>query len=72
MKPLLSYRSRLRLKRIALTLLCILLAAIVVVVGIVIYLERYVVYTDTVHICLSCMTRSQQTQLFWIPALIFR
>jgi len=47
MKPLLSYRSRLRLKRIALTLLCILLAAIVVVVGIVIYLERYVVYTDT-------------------------
>ena len=46
MKPLLSYRSRLRLKRILLTLLCILLASVALVAGFVIYLERYVVYTD--------------------------
>ena len=46
MKPLLSYRNRLRLKRIGITLLCVLLALLALAIGLIIYLERYVVYTD--------------------------
>ena len=45
MKPL-SYRSRLRLKRIGLGVLAALLLVIAAAAGVVIYLERYVVYTD--------------------------
>ena len=45
MKPL-SYRSRLRLKRIGLGVLAALLLLIAAAAGVVIYLERYVVYTD--------------------------
>lgn len=45
MKPL-SYRSRLRLKRIGLGVLAALLLVIAAAAGVVVYLERYVVYTD--------------------------
>lgn len=45
MKPL-SYRARLQLKRVGLTLLALVIAAALFLIGTVIYLERYVVYTD--------------------------
>lgn len=44
MKPL-SYRSRLRLKRLAECILPALLLIVLLIVGVVIYLGRYVVYT---------------------------
>ena len=45
MKPL-SYRSRLAIKRALLIALGVLCAAALVVVGVVVYLERYAVYTN--------------------------
>lgn len=45
MKPL-SYRTRLACKRALLTALGVLCAAVLLVVGVVIYLERYAVYTS--------------------------
>ncbi len=46
MKPLLNYRRRQQLKRGSLTLLCILLALLLLAAGVVIYLSRFLVFTD--------------------------
>lgn len=46
MKPLLSYRRRQQLQRGSVLLLCLLLVLLLAAVGIVIYLGRYLVFTD--------------------------